>query len=422
MKIALMSTAALLALAGTAEAATLRMACGAPGPGQNVCIDSAKEWAKKTGHEVKFVATPNDSNEQLALLQQLLGSGSDKIDVMQIDVVWPGILANQLLDLKPYSKGAEAQHFGSIITNNTVAGKLVAMPWYIDTGMMYYRKDLLDKYRLPAPTTWDEMAATARKIQDAERTAGNDKMWGFVWQGRAYEGLTCNALEWLASFNGGTVVDAQGKVSVNNPYAGKALDTAAKWVGTISPKAVLNFAEEEARGVFQSGNAVFMRNWPYAWSVMNQDGSAVKGKVGVMPLPKGGNGGRHAATLGGWQLAVSKYSKNPQLAADLLLYMTGAQVQKYRAIKGSFNPTIPALYKDPDIIKASPFMAELYPTFSSAVPRPSTVTTGKYNQVSNQFWNATHDVLSGNAKSSDALAQLDRSLKRLAPAGFVSAK
>lgn len=422
MKIALMSTAALLALAGTAEAATLRMACGAPGPGQNVCIDSAKEWAKKTGHEVKFVATPNDSNEQLALLQQLLGSGSDKIDVMQIDVVWPGILANQLLDLKPYSKGAEAQHFGSIITNNTVAGKLVAMPWYIDTGMMYYRKDLLDKYRLPAPSTWDEMAATARKIQDAERAAGNDKMWGFVWQGRAYEGLTCNALEWLASFNGGTVVDAQGKVSVNNPYAGKALDTAAKWVGTISPKAVLNFAEEEARGVFQSGNAVFMRNWPYAWSVMNQDGSAVKGKVGVMPLPKGGNGGRHAATLGGWQLAVSKYSKNPQLAADLLLYMTGAQVQKYRAIKGSFNPTIPALYKDPDIIKASPFMAELYPTFSSAVPRPSTVTTGKYNQVSNQFWNATHDVLSGNAKSSDALAQLDRSLKRLAPAGFVSAK
>ena len=422
MKIALMSTAALLALAGTAEAATLRMACGAPGPGQNVCIDSAKEWAKKNGHEVKFVATPNDSNEQLALLQQLLGSGSDKIDVMQIDVVWPGILANQLLDLKPYSKGAEAQHFASIINNNTVAGKLVAMPWYIDTGMMYYRKDLLDKYRLPAPATWDDMTATAKKIQDAERASGNDKMWGFVWQGRAYEGLTCNALEWVASFNGGTVVDAKGKVSVNNPYAGRALETAAKWVGTISPKAVLNFAEEEARGVFQSGNAVFMRNWPYAWSVMSQDGSAVKGKVGVMPLPKGGNSGRHAATLGGWQLAVSKYSKNPQLAADLLLYMTGAQVQKYRAIKGSFNPTIPALYKDPDIIKASPFMAELYPTFSSAVPRPSTVTTGKYNQVSNQFWNAAHDVLSGNAKSSDALVQLDRSLKRLAPAGFVSAK
>lgn len=399
------------------SAATLRLECGAPGPGQDVCMTSAKEWARKTGNEVQFVATPNDSNEQLALLQQLLGSGSDKIDVLQIDVVWPGILSNQLVDLKKYSKGAEKQHFPSIIANDTVAGKLVAMPWYIDTGMLYYRKDLLEKYNLKPPETWDDMTAAAKHIQDAERAAGNDKLWGYVWQGRAYEGLTCDALEWLASFNGGTVVDQKGKVTVSNPGAAKALDTAAKWVGTISPKAVLNFAEEEARGVFQSGNAVFMRNWPYAWSVMNQDGSVVKGKVGVLMLPKGGAAGRHAATLGGWQLAVSRYSKNPALAADLVMYLTGAQVQKYRAIKGSFNPTIPALYQDKDIIKASPFMAELYPTFASAVPRPSTVTASKYNQVSNQFWNAAHDVLSGNSKAPDALAQLDGVLKRLSAGG-----
>jgi trehalose/maltose transport system substrate-binding protein len=403
--------------AGHVSAATVRIECGAPSPGQDVCMTSAKEWAKKTGNEVQFVATPADSNEQLALLQQLLGSGSDKIDVLQIDVVWPGILANQLVDLKPYSKGAEKQHFASIVANDTVGGKLLAMPWYIDTGMMYYRKDLLEKYSLKPPTTWDEMSAAAKKVQDAERAAGNDKLWGYVWQGRAYEGLTCDALEWLASFNGGTIVDPKGKVTVSNANAAKALDTAAKWIGTISPKAVLNFAEEEARGVFQSGNAVFMRNWPYAWSLLNQDGSAVKGKVGVMMLPKGGNAGRHASALGGWQLAVSRYSKNPKLAADLVMYMTSAEVQKYRAIKASFNPTIPALYQDKDIIKASPFMAELYPTFASAVPRPSTVTASKYNQVSNQFWNATHDVLSGNAKPTEALAQLDGTLKRLSPGG-----
>ncbi|WP_018151539.1 ABC transporter substrate-binding protein [Leeia oryzae] len=416
IKTGILAVIATLA-AGHASAAVLRLECGAPGPGQDVCMTSAKEWAKKTGNEIQFVATPNDSNEQLALLQQLLGSGSDKIDVLQIDVVWPGILANQLLDLKGYSKGAEKQHFASIIANDTVGGKLVAMPWYIDTGMMYYRKDLLEKYNQKPPVTWDEMTATAKKIQDAERAAGNDKLWGFVWQGRAYEGLTCDALEWLSSFNAGTIVDPSGKISVNNANAAKALDTAAKWVGSISPKAVLNFAEEEARGVFQSGNAVFMRNWPYAWSVMSQDGSVVKGKIGVMMLPKGGAAGRHAATLGGWQLAVSRYSKNPALAADLVMYLTSAQVQKFRAIKGSFNPTMPALYQDKDIIKASPFMAELYPTFASAVPRPSTVTATKYNQVSNQFWNAVHDVLSGNAKPTDALAQLDGSLKRLSANG-----
>jgi trehalose/maltose transport system substrate-binding protein len=238
-----------------------------------------------------------------------------------------------------------------------------------------------------------------------------------VWQGRAYEGLTCDALEWVNSYNGGTIIDAKGHVTIGNPGAIKALETAAKWVGAITPKAVLNYGEEEARGVFQAGNAVFMRNWPYAWAVMNQGSSPVKGKVGVMPLPTGGAGGRHAATLGGWQLAVPRYSKNPKLAADLVMYLSSAQVQKMRAIKGSFNPTIPALYKDKDIIQASPFMAELYPTFSSAVARPSTVTATRYNRVSNLFWNAAHDVLSGTASATDAVAQLDGSLKRLAPAG-----
>ncbi|TCP08464.1 carbohydrate ABC transporter substrate-binding protein (CUT1 family) [Crenobacter luteus] len=409
--------AALGAAAGTAGAATLKISCGAVGQELELCKQSASQWAKKTGHQVEVVATPNDSNERLALYQQILASGSDKIDVFQIDVVWPGILARHLVDLRPYVKGAEKQHFPSIVANNTVAGKLVAMPWYTDAGLLYYRKDLLDKYKLKAPTTWDELAAAAKTVQDAERAAGNDKLWGYVWQGRAYEGLSCDALEWVASHNGGTVVDATGKVTINNANAARALSTAASWVGTISPKAVLNYGEEEARGVFQAGNAVFMRNWPYAWALAQKTDSQVKGKVGVMPLPKGGAAGRNAATLGGWQLGVSRYSKNPKLAAELVAYLTSAEVQKMRAIKSSYNPTIPALYQDAEVVRANPFMAALYTTFSSAVARPSSVTASKYNQVSNQFWNASHDVLSGKSDAKSALARLEFSLKRLAPAG-----
>jgi len=412
---ALALTAALAA--GSASAATLKISCGAVGAELEFCKQSAQKWAKQTGHEVQVVATPNDSNERLALYQQILGSGSDKIDVYQIDVVWTGILANHMVDLKPYSKGSEKQHFPSIIANNTVNGKLVAMPWYTDAGLLYYRKDLLDKYHLKTPTTWEELAAEAKKVQDAERAAGNDKMWGFVWQGRAYEGLTCDALEWVASYKGGSLVSGNGQVSANNPGAVKALDAAAKWVGNITPKAVLNYGEEEARGVFQAGNAVFMRNWPYAWGLLKQDGSPVKGKVGVTALPKGGTAGQSAATLGGWQLAVSRYAKDPKLAADLINYLTSAEVQKMRAIRGAYNPTIPSLYQDKDITQANPFMAELYSTFSSAVARPSAVTAAKYNQVSNQFWNATHEVLSGNASAAAALARLEGSLKRLAPGG-----
>ena len=413
------AVAAALALAGmAAHAASLKVSCSGLGQELELCKSAAQAWAKSTGNEVQVVSTPNDGSERLALYQQVLSAGSDKIDVFQIDVVWPGLLGAHLLDLKAHSKGVEKEHFPGMVANNMVGNRLVAMPWFTDAGLLYYRKDLLEKHGAKVPATWDELAASAKKIQDAERAGGNDKMWGFVWQGRAYEGLSCDALEWVVSHGGGSIVESDGKVSVNNPQAAKALQTAASWVGTISPKSVLNYGEEEARGVFQAGNAVYMRNWPYAWSLGQGADSPVKGKIGVAVLPKGdGANGRNAATLGGGLLAVSKYSKNAALAAELVMYMTSSAVQKERALKASYNPTIGALYKDPDILKANPFMGELYGTFTSAVGRPATVTGAKYNQVSNEFWNATHEVLSGKSKAPEALGRLESTLKRLGQGG-----
>ena len=408
---------AALTGAGVAHAATLSISCGAVGQELEFCKTGAEAWAKKTGNQVNLISTPNSATERLALYQQLLAAGASDVDVFQIDVVWPGILGNHFLDLAPYAKDVVKNHFAAIVQNNTVDGKLVAMPWFTDAGLLYYRKDLLAKHGAQPPQTWQELTDTAKKIQDAERAAGNDKMWGFVWQGRAYEGLTCNALEWVSSYNGGTIVDDKGKITINNPKAVAALDTAAGWVKTISPEGVLNYTEEEARGVFQSGNAVFMRNWPYAWPLAQGPESAIKDKVGVSALPRGGADGRHAATLGGWQLSVSKYSKNKELAADLVMYLTSAEEQKRRAIHGAYNPTIESLYKDADVLKAVPFFGELYDTFVNAVARPSTVTGAKYNQVSNEFWNAVHGVLSGRAKAQDSLAQLEASLKRMSRGG-----
>jgi len=409
--------AAVIVLCGPAHAATLRISCSGLGQELALCKSAAEGWAKKTGNQVEVVSTPNDGSERLALYQQVLAAGADKIDVLQIDVVWPGLLASHLIDLKPYTKGVEKNHFESLIANNTVKGQLVAMPWFTNAGLLFYRKDLLDKHGQKVPATWEDLTAVATKVQQAERAAGNDKLWGYVWQGRAYEGLTCDALEWVASHGGGSLVDPSGKVTVNNPAAARALQTAAGWVGTISPKAVLNYGEEEARGVFQAGNAVFMRNWPYAWSLGQGADSPVKGKIGVAVLPKGGADGRHAATLGGELLAVSKYSKNAALAADLVMHMTSAEVQKERALKGSYNPTLGALYKDPEILAANPFMGSLYETFTSAVGRPATVTGARYNQVSNAFWNAAHDVLSGREKAPDALKKLDAHLTRIGRGG-----
>ena len=407
------------ALIGTnvTHATTLSISCGAVGQELELCKTGAEAWAKKTGNQINLISTPNSATERLALYQQLLAAGAADVDVFQIDIVWPGILSNHFIDLSTQAKDVLKNYFPAIVKNNTVDGKLVAMPWFTDAGLLYYRKDLLAKYNVQPPQTWQELTDIAKKIQDGERAAGNDKMWGFVWQGRAYEGLTCNAMEWVASYNGGTIVDETGKVTIDNPQAATAITAAAGWIKTISPEGVLNYTEEEARGVFQSGNAVFMRNWPYVWSLAQGPESAIKDKVGVSVLPKGGADGRNAATLGGWQLAVSKYSKNKELAADLVMYLTSAEEQKRRAIQGAFNPTIEALYKDPEILKAAPFMGELYDTFVNAIARPSTATGTKYNQVSNEFWNAVHEVLSGTAKADANLAKLASSLKRMSRGG-----
>jgi trehalose/maltose transport system substrate-binding protein len=396
-----------------AHAATITISCGSVGQDFEFCKKTTEDWAKKTGNTVKLFTPPQSTTDILALFRQMFAAKSSDLDVINVDVVWPGMIKDHLLDLKPYSKGVEKEHFPSIVANNTADGRLIAMPWFTDAGLLYYRKDLLEKHGEKAPTTWEELAATAKKIQDAERKAGNADMQGFVFQAKAYEGLTCDAVEWLWSYGGGNIVDDKGNITVNNPKAAKALNTAASWIGTIAPTGVLNYGEEDARGVFQSGNAVFMRNWPYAWSLGNGKDSKIAGKIGVSALPKGGADGKNAATLGGWQLAVSKYSKHPKEAADLVMYMTSKEIQKERAIKGSYNPTIPALYQDKDVLAAAPFFGDLYNVFTSAVPRPATATGLKYNEVSAAFWNATHDVLSGKEKAETSLGKLEGKLKQI---------
>jgi trehalose/maltose transport system substrate-binding protein len=411
--------ASLGGMARDAGAATLAISCGALGQELKLCQEATGAWAKQTGNTVKVISTPHSATERLALYQQILAAGSSDIDIFQVDVVWPGTLAPHFIDLSGFID-AEAlkAHFPAIVANNTVAGRLVAMPWFTDAGVLYYRKDLLDKYGKQPPVTWSELAATAREIQQAERAAGNARMQGFVFQAKAYEGLTCDALEWVSSFGGGSIIADDGKVTIDNPQSVAALRQAAGWIGDIAPQGVLNYDEEQSRGVFQSGNAVFMRNWPYAWALAQAPDSAVRGQVGVIALPRGaGEGGRHSGVLGGWQLAVSKYSAHPDLAAQLVAYLTSYAEQKRRAIEASYNPTIAALYEDPEVLAAVPFFGQLHATFTHAVARPSRVTGDKYNRVSAEFYGAVREVLSGKQDAAKGLAGLQRKLERLSRHG-----
>lgn len=413
------ASAALLAPAARADAETLSIACGSIGKEQQLCRSLTAEWGQRTGNTVDVVAMPPSASDRLALYQQILGAGSANLDLFVIDTIWPGLLGSNFIDLKPYTNGAEADDFPSTVANDTQGGRLVALPLFVDAGLLYYRRDLLDKYHAPVPQTWAELAATAGRIEAAERAAGHAGLWGYVFQAKAYEGLTCNVLEWIASRGGGTIVDPKGAITVDNPAAAAALDDAASWIRGIAPEGVLNYTEEESRGVFQSGNAVFMRNWPYALSLANSADSPVRGQVGVAPLPEGtGPGARHAATLGGSQIAVSKYSHHQKLAAELAVFLASRAAVKRWAVEGGYTPPIPALYDDPDVKRANPSFALLLPIFRDAVPRPSTITGTHYDAVSSAVWNAAYRVLTGDAHGADALAALGRQLHRIERGGW----
>ena len=203
---------------------------------------------------------------------------------------------------------------------------------------------------------------------------------------------------------------------MNNEQAVAALEMAAGWVGTISPRGVLSYQEEEARGVWQTGNAVFMRNWPYAYNLSNGDDSAVKGKFDVAPLPSGGEGS--AATLGGWNVAVSKYSTKQDAAISLALFLSSVEGQKQGALLNGNLPTIVSLYDDADIAQQVPLIPRWKAVFEQAVPRPSAPTKGKYNEVSAKFWSAVHETLSGNGTAAENLEMLELDLDDIKGSGW----
>lgn len=400
-------------LSSSAYAANLSIVYSSTGNENAELRKQLDRFEKETGNKVSIVAMPSSSSDNFGQYRLWLAAGNSDIDVYKTDVVWAPQLSEQFLDLTEAAKSVVDQHFPSIIESQTVDGKLVALPLYTDAPALYYRKDLLEKYKKPIPKTWDEMAATAKEVQDGERQAGNKGMFGFVFQGNAYEGLTCNALEWIKSSGGGQIVEADGTISVNNPEAVAAIDRAKGWIDTISPKGALAYKEEESRGVWQTGNSVFMRNWPYAYSLSQGADSAVKDKFDVAPLPVGKEGEKSAATLGGWNVAVSKYSKSPDEAIKLALFLADEKQQKEMAINISHLPTIKSLYDDKDIAAAQPLIPLWKPVFETAVPRPSAPTKVKYNEVSSMFWSAVHDTLSGSGTAAENLEILEAKIAEL---------
>jgi trehalose/maltose transport system substrate-binding protein len=370
-------------------------------------VQALEAFTRETGIEVKRVLAPESSNEQLVFERRLLEGGAPTPDVYIIDAIWPGMLVEHFLDLRPLL-GAEAdRHFPALVANNVVQGRLLAIPYHANVGILFFRTDLLREYGYRAPpSTWPELARMAAVIQKGERAKGDDDFWGYVWQGAPYEGLTCNALEWQASEGGGLIVEDDGTISVNNPRTVEAWDRAASWVGTISPPQVVGYRESDAQAVWRLGKAAFMRSWPY----FSQDaGPRIRGRFELTFVP-GGAGG-HAMVLGENALAISRYSRHVDRAVALVKYLSRRDVQLERARVTSLPPTVPDLYDDPEVLQANPYYTPLKKVFlGGAVSRPSSVTGPKYAEVSRAYFRAVHSVITRQQAAAAAAASLEREL------------
>jgi trehalose/maltose transport system substrate-binding protein len=357
----------------------------------------AKRFTKDTGIKVSVNPHPSASDQAYSQLVRAFSQKSGSIDVAMIDVVWPGAFAPYLVNLKS-KLGKQAKiHAAGIVQADTVGGKLVAMPWFGDFGLLYYRTDLLKKYGYKAPPkTWSELFKMAKKIQDGEQKS-NSSFYGFVFQGNSYEGLTCNALEWIASAGGGHFID-NGKATINNSKAKTVLDAMRSQIGKVTPRGVTTYQEDQTEHAFDSGDAAFARNWPYQYGIGATAGSKVKGKFSVAPLPHGAKG-PSVATVGGWQLAVSKYSKHKAASIEFVRYMTSKAVEKFDAITNSNVPTIPALAKDKQVVKTNPYLKPATANVAR-VARPARFLGTHYNEASKVIYQGVNQILNGSSAGS----------------------
>lgn len=360
--------------------------------------------ARNPGIKVMIELGGATSDLQAQYLNTVMSAKDPSLDVLILDVIRPAQFAAAGW-LSPFPEKDLQAYLRPYAEANIVAGKVVALPAFADAMFLYYRKDLLDKYDIPPPKTWEELAIAAQKITDGER---NPNLQGLSFQGKAIEGAVCTFL--LPYWSQGKTIVENGKLAFDRDAAIKAL---ALWKGFVdkgvAKRSIAEVATDDTRKEFQAGNVVFAVNWGYAWALFQGEGSAVIGKVGVSQLPAVA-GGQQSTCLGGWEWGVSAYSKHQDEAKKLAEYLSGPETSRFMAINGSLLPTYPALYTDSEVTKAAPWFADAVAVVRTARARP---VTPRYNEVSEVIRTTVNAVLAGVATPADGASQIESRLKRI---------
>ena len=364
----------------------------------------------KGKYKVTFRPGNADTGQRFDQLRTQLQAGGENLDVILGDVIWTAQLAENgwISDLSNrFTEDMRGDYLPGSVEAITYEGKTYGMPWFTDTGLLYYRKDLLEESGFSGPPkTWDELKQMTEKVmQDSEIK------FGYVFQGANYEGGVCNGLEFIWT-HGGEALDPQdsNKVLIGGPEAVAGLETYRSMVASgVSPKAVTTYKEDESAGAFLNGDAVFMRNWPYVYAILSDPAESKirPEQVGVSELPSAdgepGNG-----TVGDQPLYINASSKNQDASWDFITFLTASEQQKLRAVEGSYLPTLISLYDDAEVQEKVPVVALAKDALKNTRPRPVSPYYSDMSLVMAKQFNA---ALTGDATPQEAARTLQRDLE-----------
>jgi multiple sugar transport system substrate-binding protein len=352
--------------------------------------------------KVTLVSASTDTDTNRATLATTISGGSATPDVFMGDVIWPAQfgahqLAVPLSDYLP--KSYFAQFAPGLIQGATYKGKVYGSPLFEDQGFLYYRKDLLAKYHMSVPTTWEQLASDAKTIQ-----AKNGIKYGFVWEGDSYEGLTCDFMEYLTDAGGAVTNSTYSKATLDSPAALKAVTFMRSLITSgVTPAAVTTFQEPQAMDVFAAGQSVFLRNWDYAYSYATTPATSklTKSQVGVAPLPTfQGQSYPGYSNIGGWNMYINPHSKHIGLDLTFIKWLASTQAQDILSEQYSEIPTVESVRTSAAVISSNAVLAIVPKT--KLVPRPA--GTPNYPALSTAIYTNVNAILAGSVSPSAGLS------------------
>ncbi len=354
------------------------------------------------------VEGPFDTNLQENLLTSAFLLGDSPYDILNMDIVWvPKFAAAGWL--RPLDDRVSPKQFSEMVENNIEGGryegKLYRMPTNSDAGVLYYRKDLLEQAGAKPPESLEQMLTLAQDLKGKQ-----DATWGYLWQGKQYEGVSAMFVEVLEGFGGFWANPDTLEVGLDQPQAIKALEFLRNTISKgISPPGVTTYGEEETRLLFQSGGSVFLRNWPYVWRLANEENSKVKGKIGIQPMVQGG-GQRGGSCLGGWGLAISTTTRHPDEAWRVIEFMTSKETMRRFVLNTGLISSYKSLFTDPEIVAKYPYFPPLLEAVQQSVLRPP---IAQYAQASDVLQRYLSAAFTGRMSPEQALKAAARETRNL---------